>query len=155
MRDEHSRLVHTVPHENGQNGVEGKGAYIVVCGLVLHGSLDTVSQETEDGSSPQEHGEATKHLNESRVLHEDVTQPEMFNLKTEERPERQRLSTHFHPIMVWTVNGFRSVRRWYLFTELDPLGGGGRRSESVGAIAGQILSRLGTRQTLSQRTSVQ
>jgi hypothetical protein len=37
-------------------------AYIVIGWFVLHGSLDTVGQEAEDGSNPQQDGEAPKKL---------------------------------------------------------------------------------------------
>lgn len=36
--------------------------YVVISRLILHCSLDSVGQETEDGTSPQQHGETTKHL---------------------------------------------------------------------------------------------
>lgn len=37
-------------------------AHIISCRFVLSGSLDSVSQETEDGADPQQDGEATKQL---------------------------------------------------------------------------------------------
>lgn len=39
-------------------------SYIIISRLILHCSLDTIGQETEDGTSPQKHGETTKHLKE-------------------------------------------------------------------------------------------
>lgn len=43
-------------------------SYIIIRGLILHCSLDTIGQETEDGTSPQKHGETTKHLKENRAI---------------------------------------------------------------------------------------
>lgn len=40
-------------------------SYIIIRGLILHCSLDTIGQETEDGASPQKHGETAKHLREN------------------------------------------------------------------------------------------
>lgn len=40
-------------------------SYIIIRGLILHCSLDTIGQETEDGASPQKHGETAKHLKEN------------------------------------------------------------------------------------------
>ena len=36
--------------------------YIVPCGLILSGSLDGVGQKAEDGSDPQQDGEAAEQL---------------------------------------------------------------------------------------------
>lgn len=41
-------------------------SYIIIRGLILHCSLDTIGQETEDGASPQKHGETAKHLKEKQ-----------------------------------------------------------------------------------------
>lgn len=42
--------------------------HVVISRLILHCSLDSVGQETEDGTSPQQHGETTKHLNEKEAF---------------------------------------------------------------------------------------
>lgn len=51
-------------HKNRHTILSRTPSYIIVCRLILHHSLNTVGQETEDGASPQEHGETTKHLDE-------------------------------------------------------------------------------------------
>jgi len=37
-------------------------SYIIICRFVLHRSLNTIGQETEDGAGPKQHGETTEHL---------------------------------------------------------------------------------------------
>lgn len=95
--------------------------HIIISRLILHCSLDSISQETKDGTSPQKHGETAKHLKENKHLCSQGW--------SGEQPE-EILSRH------------------YLFAELDPLWCGGRRCESVGSIAGQDLSCFCTGQSL-------
>lgn len=51
--------------ENASAPLFGR-TYVVIRRLVLHCSLDSVGQETEDGTSPQQHGETAKHLKEKK-----------------------------------------------------------------------------------------
>lgn len=113
-------------------------AYIIIRRFLLHCSLDTIGQETEDGTSPQKHGETTKHLKEKRE--QDLP----FNSRTLWNSCHNLTSTPNPP----TIS--KQGRFWsYLFAEFDPLWGGWRRSEGVGSITGQDLSSLLTGQPLT------
>lgn len=97
-------------------------SYVIICWLILHCSLDTVGQETEDGAGPQKHGEPTKHLRAG-----DRSDHPMYGYRDK----------------CTTFKANRTSCR-YLLAEFDPLRGGGGRSQGVGSVAGQDLSSLPT-----------
>lgn len=113
-------------------------AYIIIRRFLLHCSLDTIGQETEDGTSPQKHGETTKHLKEKREQDLPFNSRTLWNLC-------HNLTSTPNPLTISKQGRFWS----HLFAEFDPLWGGWRRSEGVGSITGQDLSSLLTGQPLT------
>lgn len=109
-------------------------SYIIICRFLLHCSLNAIGQETEEGTSPQKHGETTKHLkankNRSHLLRYKFS--------------KKNSNTEAKPLTVCPQERFRC----HLFAEFDPLWSGWRRSEGIGSIAGQNLSSLLTSQPL-------
>lgn len=113
-------------------------SYIIIRRFLLHCSLDTIGQETEDGTSPQKHGETTKHLKEKREQDLSVNSRTLWN-------SCHNLTSTSNPPTTSKRGRFWS----YLFAEFDPLWGGWRGSEGVGSITGQDLSSLLTGQPLT------